>query len=122
MMIPIPSNTVTVLKPWGQELIYRTSNEYLFKQITLHKDCRVSLQHHEFKSETLVVLEGVLNLTIITPDSDIPTEWILNPGDSFFIPAGTIHRMTGITDCVYNEASSFHPDDIVRHSDDYGRN
>ena len=46
---------------------------------------------------------------------------IYGPNDTITILPGTIHRMEGVEDCVYLEASTPQMEDVVRIQDDYNR-
>jgi len=76
---------------------------------------RCSLQLHESKHETIYILSGKMRL--IYED----TETNLYEGEFFVIENGKVHRMCGITDCVYIEVSTSQLDDIIRFEDDFGR-
>jgi quercetin dioxygenase-like cupin family protein len=45
----------------------------------------------------------------------------MEPGDVFHLTPGTLHRMTGLTDCDILEVSTPELDDVVRLEDRYGR-
>ena len=109
-----------VEKPWGRETLIEVNDKYVVKTLEMWAGLRCSLQYHEMKHETLYVLQGVLKVTIgDSPDS--LTERILRKGDTIVILPGQIHRMTGIEDAMYLEASTTELEDVVRLSDDYGR-
>ena len=86
----------------------------------MHQGKRCSLQFHKQKRETIYVLEGQLRFifgnTIDSLDSKI-----YKPGESFTVPSNSLHRMEGLTDCVYLEASTPEIDDVVRVEDDFNR-
>tara|TARA_B100001094_G_C18186806_1_gene804338 strand:- start:3131 stop:3475 length:345 start_codon:yes stop_codon:yes gene_type:complete len=108
-----------IKKPWGFEKIWAFSNRedgYVGKIIHINKGCRLSLQKHEKKEETIVVLSGKLKLVL--EDKTL----ILNPQDFFHIIPGTIHRFCSIDeDCTLIEVSTKELDDVIRIEDDYGR-
>ena len=109
-----------VEKPWGRETLIEVNDKYVVKTLEMWAGHRCSLQYHEMKHETVYVLQGVLKVTIgDSPDS--LTERILRKGDTIVILPGQIHRMTGIEDAMYLEASTTELEDVVRLSDDYGR-
>jgi len=81
---------------------------------------RLSLQYHKVKSETIMVQKGTMNLEY--GGSQVGLQEIeLNPGDSFHIPPGLLHRISAVTDCEIAEVSTSEQADIVRVEDDYGR-
>lgn len=114
----------TVDKPWGHEKIWAETTSYLGKVLVINPGHKLSRQYHNFKEETFMVLQGVLTLEIGT-GSDMRT-LLLQPGESYHCPPGTIHRM--ICDSSKNqepvqvaEVSTAYPDDVVRLEDDYKR-
>ena len=109
-------------KPWGYEELLEYNKNYSLKKLFMKADNCCSLQYHNFKHETIYVLSG--KLKIITKLSKIDNsiiENILAEGNYMVIEPGLIHRMCGITDCIYLEASTSQLDDVVRLEDDYGR-
>ena len=133
----------TVTKPWGQEKwIQPGSDQYPFvlKELTLLAGQRTSLQVHQVKSESIIILEGTGTLLHYTQDFDCQKyldhgyseeEMInivgdlhstkLSPGMVFHTPPGTIHRMIAKTRLVYIEASTTELDDVIRLQDDKRR-
>jgi mannose-6-phosphate isomerase len=78
------------------------------------------MQYHERKEEVLAVRSGRIQLEI--GESVEQLEIIeLTPGESVQIPPGLVHRTTALEDSVVLEASTYHPDDVVRLDDMYGR-
>lgn len=119
----ISDSVINIKKPWGFELIIIKNDNYVIKNLNVNKGCRLSLQHHEYKVETMFVTSGLIKITYYeldyNPRHDL--EVILKPGDYFHIPNKTVHRVEAIEDSVILEVSTNHLEDIVRHSDDYGR-
>lgn len=113
-----------VKKPWGEERWFAHSNskDYAGKILLIRRGCRLSLQYHREKDETIFVDKGRLKL--IMSRSPRVSRWphrLLGPGDSFHIPPGTIHRFEAVTPCRLIEVSVGPLDDVVRLQDDYGR-
>lgn len=114
-------------KPWGSEEIWALTDQYVGKVLFIKKGERLSLQHHEQKEETIRVLDGEMVLEIGRTGMRTPIAgWcersvVLRSGDSWHIPPKTIHRMCAATDVRVLEVSTTELDDVVRHSDDYGR-
>lgn len=104
-------------KPWGSETIIEVNANYTVKRLFMKKDCKCSLQLHQFKHETIYVLDGKLRIWLGNDGKYIDYE----KGFTCIIEPGVIHRMEGITDCVYLESSTSELDDVVRIEDDYGR-
>tara|TARA_R110000787_G_scaffold51408_6_gene121874 strand:+ start:315 stop:647 length:333 start_codon:yes stop_codon:yes gene_type:complete len=105
-------------KPWGFELIWAKTNNYVGKMIHINPKQRLSLQYHNDKEETVFVVEGTL-LNYIdeeTPPQEIPT------GQSFHVKPGQVHRFGALNEFVeIIEVSTPHLDDVVRLADDYDR-
>jgi len=84
------------------------------------KEHRCSLQFHNHKKETIYVLSGKLRI-VSGPNQNNLKEKIYLAGDSITISPGTVHRMEGVEDSVYLEASTAEMNDVVRLVDDYDR-
>jgi mannose-6-phosphate isomerase len=112
--------TVIVPKPWGHEEIWARTADYVGKVLFIRQGQRLSLQHHVRKEETVRVARGTLGLELENEDG-VLTMIHLEAGETRHIAPGIRHRMTGVTDVEVFEVSTNHLDDVVRHSDDYGR-
>ena len=107
-------------KPWGREEVVEINERYMVKKLTMWAGHRCSLQYHNIKKETVYVLSGVLKIIHgTTPDA--LEEKLFRAGDTITIAPGLIHRMEGVEDAVYLEASTPEMDDVVRLVDDYQR-
>ena len=108
-----------ISKPWGYEKIWAYSNSengYVGKIIHINKGCRLSLQKHINKEETIIVLSGELELVLENKTL------ILKPQEYFHITPDTIHRFCSKGgSCTLIEVSTKELDDIIRIEDDYGR-
>ncbi len=107
-------------KPWGHEEIWAETHDYVGKVLYIKAGHRLSLQHHEVKEETVRVATGTMDLELSGVDGELVLHR-LGPGEARHIAPGARHRMTAVTDCEVYEVSTPHLDDVVRHSDDYGR-
>lgn len=107
-------------KPWGREEVIEINDKYMVKKLTMFAGHRCSLQFHNIKKETIYVLSGVLKIIQGTSQDELE-EKIYLAGDTITIAPGLIHRMEGVEDCVYLEASTPEMDDVVRLADDYQR-
>jgi len=92
----------------------------MVKKLTMWKKHRCSLQFHNHKKETIYVLSGKLRI-VSGPNQNNLKEKIYLAGDSITISPGTVHRMEGVEDSVYLEASTAEMNDVVRLVDDYDR-
>lgn len=109
-----------VEKPWGYELIWAHTPEYVGKILHINAGEILSLQYHETKDETIFVLSGEMKFWA-GPSPEALEEVSLRAGEAFRVVPGTLHRMEGITDCDLLEASTSFLDDVVRIEDRYGR-
>jgi len=111
-------------KPWGYEQIFAAvDGKYVGKIIHVTAGHSLSLQYHREKEETISMLSGEAILQYGPADDEL-TDLRFTPGDAIHLPAGTIHRVTAITDIVFAEASTAPPgwrEDVVRLQDSYGR-
>ncbi len=107
-------------KPWGFEIIFACSENYLGKILFIKKGEGLSLQYHRYKDETIFVKKGVLELEIQEHPGVIKI-LTMHPGSSFRILPKQIHRMKAIEDCEIFEVSTPHMQDVIRIHDYYGR-
>lgn len=110
----------TINKPWGKEEILEKNNCYVVKRISMKRGCKCSKQYHQYKTETIYVVSGILFLRM---DHSLME---LHPGDYYTILPTEIHRMEvddqyGEEYTIYLECSTVELDDVVRVEDDYGR-
>jgi mannose-6-phosphate isomerase len=108
-------------KPWGHELLWSHTDHYAGKIIHINAGHRLSLQYHEQKQESILVVKGTLLLNLGQGDDATVVE--MQTGESTDIVAGQIHRFeapaSGEVEII--EVSTNHLDDVVRLEDDYSR-
>ena len=109
-----------VEKPWGHEVIWAETDQYVGKIIHVRAGEALSLQYHGLKDETIHVLRGRLRL-VVGPAREQLDVITLEAGEGYRIPPGTVHRFKAVSDCDVLEASTSHLDDVVRLEDKYGR-
>lgn len=110
-----------VEKPWGHELIWAHTDRYVGKIISIDPGKRLSLQYHEQKDESVLVVRGILRLHLEGDDGEIELH-DLHPGDHRRIRVGRRHRFEALDSVVeIVEVSTPELDDVVRLSDDFGR-
>lgn len=96
------ADVVRHVKPWGWELeVESEAKQVQLKLLRVHQDHRTSLQYHQMKDEVMIFIDDE---TLATP---------------LHVPPMIAHRVAGPR--LYFEASTYHPDDVVRLADDYGR-
>ena len=105
----------TVLKPWGREEIWAHTDKYVGKILYINAGEQLSLQYHNVKDETIMVMSGTLMLQIGEDN------YTLCVGETYHIAPKIIHRMKATTDCKIMEVSTPELDDVVRLEDSYGR-
>jgi len=106
-----------VEKPWGHEIIWAETEDYVGKVLHINAGHRLSKQYHEVKEETVYVIKGVL----YNYDKDDNIQKIM-PGQSFHVVPHQIHRF-GANEAPVEivEVSTPHLGDVVRLDDDYER-
>ena len=118
---PAHEETRRVEKPWGHELIWAVTDRYVGKILHLTAGHRLSLQYHEKKDESILVLHGTLRLYLAGPDGTMTTE-DLGPGEHRRVPVGRVHRYEAVGgDVELVEVSTPELEDVVRIEDDFGR-
>jgi len=108
-------------KPWGYELIWALTDDYLGKVLFVKAGESLSLQFHREKDESWLVQSGRAKLELGSAGAAILNQEVVGPGASFRFPPGTVHRVTALEDTTILEVSTPYPDDIVRLEDRYGR-
>ncbi|AQL29797.1 MULTISPECIES: cupin [unclassified Prochlorococcus] len=107
-------------KPWGKEEVLEINDKYMLKKLTMYAGKKCSLQYHNYKKETIYILSGKLRIYKGENENELDSEIYLK-GESITLNPGQIHRMEGVEDSVYLEASTPEMDDVVRILDDYNR-
>ena len=108
-------------KPWGYELVFTPPGApTVGKLLHLNAGSRFSLQYHEIKEETLILVSGEAKITLGENENNLTTEE-MRKNSGYFIPKGLIHRCEAITDCDIFESSTKEEGTTVRIEDDYMR-
>ena len=108
-------------KPWGHEEIWAETERYVGKILAIDGGKRLSLQYHERKDESILVLRGRLHLELENGAGEMESRE-LQPGESQRIPPGRRHRFAALEGgCELIEVSTPELEDVVRVEDDYGR-
>jgi mannose-6-phosphate isomerase len=111
-----------VEKPWGYEIWWARTDRYVGKILHVKQGESLSLQYHRVKEETIRIQSGRLLFETRPAGQEGELQRLeMNPGDVFHVTPGTVHRMTGLTDCDILEVSTPELDDVVRLEDRYGR-
>lgn len=115
------SYQLKVDKPWGYEMILTPPEAPATAKILhINKGSRFSLQLHEKKAETLILINGDAKMVWGNNKDKLFTEKMVN-GRGYFIPRGVIHRCEALSDCDIFESSTKEEGTTVRIQDDYAR-
>jgi len=108
-------------KPWGYEVHWVPADApYMGKIIHINKGARLSLQLHDEKQESWLVVSG--RAAVIWENAAgelVQTE--LQPGQGYGTKLGQRHRLMGVTDCDVVEVSTPELGTTWRLEDDYAR-
>ena len=110
-----------VEKPWGWELIWANTEQYVGKLLFVRAGSSLSLQFHNEKDESWYFQEGRAELEFGAPGSALTNREVVGPGAAFRLRPGTVHRVRALEDTLLLEVSTPHLDDVVRLDDEYGR-
>ena len=122
-MLEMLNNKREVIKPWGKEVIWAETPDYVGKLLYINQGHKLSLQYHEKKEETILVISGTLEVTVSSHRRLGINTFKLSEGDTFHVTPHTIHRFAATcgTNVVMAEVSTNYLDDVVRLEDDYDR-
>jgi mannose-6-phosphate isomerase-like protein (cupin superfamily) len=110
-----------VEKPWGHELIWAESDDYVGKVLFVKAGESLSLQFHREKDESWLVHDGRAKLELGSAGDAVLNEEVVGAGACFRFRPGTVHRVTALEDTTILEVSTSQLDDVVRLEDRYGR-
>ena len=110
-----------VEKPWGYELHWVQENKpYMGKVIHINAGARLSLQIHDKKQESWLLIKGRAKVIWDNNQGEL-IETELLPSQGFTTEVGQRHRLVGITDCDILEVSTPEIGTTYRLEDDYKR-
>jgi mannose-6-phosphate isomerase len=118
---PFAVEPTKVEKPWGYELIWAETDDYVGKILFVKAGESLSLQFHKVKDEAWLVHSGQAKIEMAEPGVKVPHAEVVGPGTAFRIKPGTVHRVTALEDTTIIEVSTPHLEDVVRLEDRYGR-
>jgi mannose-6-phosphate isomerase-like protein (cupin superfamily) len=108
-------------KPWGWEDLWTPEGlPYAGKLLHIRAGARLSLQSHDGKTETWMLLRGEACVLWDDLNGDL-VETVLQPGCGYTCAPGQRHRLVGVTDCDIVEVSSPEVGTTWRFEDDFGR-
>jgi mannose-6-phosphate isomerase len=110
-----------IAKPWGYELHWVPADApYMGKILHINKDARLSLQIHDQKQESWLLVQGQAAVIWENEQGELVTTE-LQPGQGYSTSIGQRHRLVGITDCDVVEVSTPELGTTWRLEDDYAR-
>jgi oxalate decarboxylase/phosphoglucose isomerase-like protein (cupin superfamily) len=115
-----PVGEVRIEKPWGYELHWAITDRYMGKLIHIRAGEALSLQYHERKDESILVLAGLLDLELQDASGEMETHRVA-AGVTARVRPRRRHRFVAVEDTDLIEVSSTEIDDVVRLEDRYGR-
>lgn len=117
----IDSYVKRIDKPWGYELHWAPdSSPYMGKIIHIDAGARLSLQVHDAKQESWLLISG--EAAVIWEDmTGELVETNLEMGKGYSTKIGQKHRLMGVTDCDIVEVSTPELGTTWRLDDDYAR-
>jgi quercetin dioxygenase-like cupin family protein len=112
---------VRVEKPWGYELIFTPPDKpYTGKILHIDAGKRISLQYHDQKAETIMLLRGRGILLADNAQGELE-EIEMEPLKGYSNVPGQRHRLIAVEDCDFFEASLPEIGTTFRLEDDSGR-
>ena len=119
--MPISPYSQKINKPWGYEIIFTPKNlERVGKILFIKKGCRLSLQYHDQKEETLCLFQGKAKIWLEDEKGQIKTLY-MKPQMGYTILKGQKHRLEALEDSFIFEVSSPEKGTTYRLEDDYQR-
>jgi mannose-6-phosphate isomerase-like protein (cupin superfamily) len=110
-----------VQKPWGWELLWTPRDlPYVGKLLHVNAGHRMSLQVHENKQESWLLISGRAKVSWQNASGEME-ECELEPSRGYSCSSGQKHRLAGITECELIEVSTPEVGMTWRLEDDYGR-
>jgi mannose-6-phosphate isomerase-like protein (cupin superfamily) len=106
-------------KKWGKEFIYTLGPEYALKAMTIEPGHQVSMHMHKIKTETFLVVSGVLIVETIEFKTGEKSIHTLNPYDALTLCPESLHTFycpeDQLSGTIFIEASTQDsPDDNYR--------
>lgn len=112
---------LTAYRPWGGYTSLINEDRFQVKRIFVQPGKQLSLQKHHHRSEHWVVVRGTAEVTVGE------TVTMLSENQSIYIPLGSVHRLANpgkiqLELIEVQTGSYLGEDDIIRLTDDFGRN
>lgn len=112
----------TTERPWGLFMNHHSMPGVHLKTLHVKPGATLSLQRHKHRSETWILVSGEASATVGESPEQL-TKTALQINEPFYVPAGTIHRLSSVTGGTLVEIAygQFDENDIERLEDVYGR-
>ena len=110
-----------ISKPWGCEIIWAQTENYVGKMLFIKAGERLSLQYHEYKTESLLVNKGRVKYHWYEDGDTVPRIVVMCAGEHVDIKPHCKHRIEALEPACVIEVSTPQLDDVVRLEDDYER-
>lgn len=108
-------------KPWGYEIHWVPEDApYMGKILHINAGKRLSLQIHDQKQESYLLIRGSAKITWENKDGELH-QTILKAGYGYSTCVGQKHRLEGVTDCDIIEVSTPEIGTTYRLEDDFAR-
>ena len=108
-------------KPWGYEMIFTSDAlPYTGKLMHINAGKRLSLQVHDKKQETQILISGKCNSIIENVNGEMETIEMV-PMQGYTMMIGQKHRLQSVEDCDVFEVSTPEIGNTFRLEDDYAR-
>lgn len=108
-------------KPWGWEIHWAKTSEYVGKLIHLNKGKKVSLQYHDSKSESHFLISGKVKY-YADDNSGNYTSFEMEFGKGYTVVPFQRHRFEALEDSDIIEVSTPERGTTFRLEDDFARN
>ncbi|MCO6187957.1 mannose-1-phosphate guanylyltransferase/mannose-6-phosphate isomerase [Rhizobium sp. L1K21] len=111
----------TSYRPWGGYTSIISGDRFQVKRIFVQPGKQLSLQKHHHRSEHWIVVKGTAEVTVGETVS------MLTENESIYIPLGAVHRLANpgkiqLELIEIQTGAYLGEDDIIRLTDDFGRN
>jgi mannose-6-phosphate isomerase len=97
------AGTRHVEKPWGWELIWAQTEQYVGKVLFVKAGESLSLQFHRSKDESWYVQSGRAKIELGDTGEAVLQEEVVSAPAFFHFQPGTVHRVTAIEDTTIVE-------------------
>lgn len=106
-------------RDWGTEELIVECEHYIGKRLTMKAGSAGGLQYHRRKVESFLLVSGFA-LVDYEGSPGALSKRHLQEGEMVHVPAGAVHRVYAVTDCVFYEWSTPVFDDRVRVEAEFG--